>query len=309
MIFVPKKMTLDFLTVGAMRAGTTTLHELLKQHPDIYLPVGKEVPFFADDTAYAQGLEKYLDNNFSKAQAEQKWGTISPSYMFNLSGLPTSEVAERIKRDVPDVKLIAILRNPIERAYSHYKFAVRNGFTTKDFQSSVDEILAMDETALAPHITEHEYTYLARSNYAACLQPYYDRFDPANILVLFTEDLESQPVQTLQKIYNFIGVDPSLVPENAGKVFHKGGSKARVSWLSPGNLVKHRHFRKFIRAVLPYHVRKRIEMWLLIWNTKPDAEENAIDPTLRNRLVDYFRGDVARLEQLSGTQVPWQDWR
>lgn len=307
---MPRKTTLDFLTIGAMRAGTTTLHELLKQHPEIYLPIGKEVPFFADNTAYEQGLEKYLDNNFSKAQPQQKWGTISPSYMFNLSGIPTSEVADRIKRDTPDVKLIAILRNPIERAYSHYKFAKRNGFTTKDFSASINEILTMDNESLAAHNTEHEYTYLSRSKYGACLQPYYDRFDPDNILILFTEDLERQPVQTLKTIYNFIGVDPSLVPENAGKVFHKGGSEARVAWLSPGSLVKHRIFRKLVRAVLPYHVRKRLEMWLLIWNAKPtDTKESRIDPGLRQKLVQYFRDDVALLERLSGAPTPWQDWR
>jgi hypothetical protein len=302
------KKSFDFLVIGAMRSATTTLHELLKQHPEIYLPIGKEVPYFADHTAYEKGLEDYLKNNFSKATPEQKWGTISPSYMFNLSNLSTDEVAERIKLEAPDVKLIAILRNPIDRAHSHYKFARRHGFTEKELEESFQDILSSDAATLDKHKTEHEYTYLARSKYGAGLKPYYDRFKPENILVLFTDELEKRPVQTLKKIYRFIGVDPDIVPDNAGKVFHKGGSKARVSWLAPGNLVKHKALRKSVRTTLPYHVRKRIEMWILIWNTKPDKKSDALSKAMRAQLVEYFSADVRLLEKLSGRKTPWWEW-
>lgn len=304
------KQTLDFLVIGAMRSGTTTLHELLKQHPAIYLPLGKEVPFFADETAYAAGIDAYLASNFGKADPAQQWGTISPSYMFNLSGIPTSEVAERIKTHNPDIKIVAILRQPIERAYSHYQFARRNGFTeVPTFTEAVEPLLTLTDDQQTAGQTEHPTTYLTRSRYGACLHPYYDRFPADNIMVIFTDELEARPVDTIRAIFRFIGVDDSFVPDNTGKTFHKGGSQARISWLSPGVLVKHKLLRAVVRRVLPYHVRKRLEMWLLVWNTRPDNSTMAIDAKLHARLVEYFADDIEQLEALSSRHVPWREWR
>ncbi|MGH9436648.1 MAG: sulfotransferase family protein, partial [Terriglobia bacterium] len=110
---------LNFFVIGAMKAGTTSLHYYLKEHPGLFLPIEKEIPFFAMDELYERGMDWYLDEFFSKAGTGQLLGTVSPPYMLN------SKAAERIYRALPDVKLIALLRDPIDRAKSQYKMLVR----------------------------------------------------------------------------------------------------------------------------------------------------------------------------------------
>ena len=112
---------LDFLIIGAQKSGTTSLFKYLNQHPDIAMPADKEAPYFTNDELYSAGWQHYLGNYFTGYDQELLWGTASPQYMSDL------RAAERITRDLPNTRLIAILRNPIERAYSHYLMQKRRG--------------------------------------------------------------------------------------------------------------------------------------------------------------------------------------
>lgn len=299
---------LDFLVVGAMRSGTTTLYELMRQHHDIALPPGKEVPFFSDAT-FARGMEWYLDQNFDAASPGQRWGTVTPQYMFR-EGFDTATTARRIREALPDVRLVAILRHPIERAYSHYKWSRRRSYDDRSFAEAVLPLVDMDQETLARRMGEREqqYSYLERSRYARQLVPYYELFDREQILVLFTDELEDDPRATLARIYRFIGVDDAQVPGDAGARFHRGGTSARIRWLAPGRLRRVEPLLKVYRRLVPYRVRKRFEMWLHVWNVKPDDDALDRRSDVYRSLVEFFREDVAQLESLTDRRTPWPDW-
>lgn len=106
----------NFLIVGAQKCGTTSLHEYLYQHPQIYLPEGKETKFFAEDARYSKGITYYEDVCFSTYSGESAVGEVDPDYMYFEQAL--ERIAEHL--DLRTTKLIFVLRNPVDRAFSHY---------------------------------------------------------------------------------------------------------------------------------------------------------------------------------------------
>src|SRR6266487_1947701 len=112
---------LDFIIIGAQKAGTTSLYHYLREHPGIYMPPEKEAPFFTSKGSFLRDWEQFAADYFGAASVEQRWGKATPAYMAD------PRVAARIHSLMPRVLLIALLRNPVERAYSHYMMSVRRG--------------------------------------------------------------------------------------------------------------------------------------------------------------------------------------
>lgn len=302
------KKHLDFLIIGAMRSGTTTLHELLKQHPHIALPPGKEVPFFNDDYYYKKGLDWYIESNFTHATSKQQLGTITPQYMFSPDGFPTQQTVDRIKHHLPNVKLIAVLRHPIERAYSNYQLVKRRSLETRSFEEAMNDILISSKESLL-HNPKVSDLYLLRSMYGEQLAPYYKEFSKDQILIIFTDELKNEPKETFRRIVKFINVETEFAPKNIGETFHKGGGQAKIRWLTPGKIGKLKTLRKIYRHIVPYQIRKRFEIWLYVWNTKPDNSQLDPDSEVYKQLIEYFKTDVKLLESLVGKKTPWKDWQ
>jgi len=142
-----EKDILDFIIIGAQKAGTTSLFEHLRRHPEISLPVGKEVPYFSHDRVYARGWTDYmrkLARHDAFADPGRKWGTVTPQYMLGGVYRSPGDVARgngdertvplRIKECLPSVRLIAILRDPVEaraRALKGKEFVRRNFLTPR----------------------------------------------------------------------------------------------------------------------------------------------------------------------------------
>lgn len=292
-----------------MRSGTTTLHELLKQHPDIALPPGKEVPFFNNDDLYQKGLSWYLDKNFPKVKKGAAWGTITPQYMYSPDEKPTSQIANRIKTDIPDVKLIAILRHPVERAFSHYNYAKRHGFEDRSFNNAMRSMLYGAPERNLENDDCRRYSYLPRSKYGSQLESYYDLFSSEQLLILFTDELETKPQETLKRIFDFINVDSNFVPRNLDEIFHKGGAEPKVKWLTPKTLGEIKPLILLYRKFVPFSLRKSFEMWLHKWNIKKDNSQVNKNDKLYKKLVSYFDEDVDKLSYLSGRSTPWSDWK
>jgi hypothetical protein len=150
-----EKDLLDFIVIGAQKAGTTSLFQYLRYHPEISLPAGKEVPYFSHDALYARGWAAYM-RNLARYEAisdpMRKWGTVTPQYMVGGVLQATADVAIknnydertvplRIHERLPDVRMIAILRDPVERALSHHRMAVMIGRERRSFDDVVGELL------------------------------------------------------------------------------------------------------------------------------------------------------------------------
>lgn len=301
------KKTLDFICIGAAKSATTTLYELIKEHPDLSLPKAKEVPYFSDDKVYSLGIEKYMKSHFAQAQNDTLWGTITPQYMIGQGDVTPQEVAHRINNDMPEVKIIALLRHPIERSFSHYRMLRRNGHETRSFNDAVNDILN-GKTKLAGY-DDRDSDYIAASRYGEILSAYYDRFPKKNILVLSTDNLQYDPAGTLVAIFDFLGVDKTYRPTNLKQTSRKGGSRPRIKYLTPGFLYSLPYVKPIWRNRVPQPIRKRIEYAINLWNTIPDNEKLDRSSAVFKKLVAHFKDDVSLLSRLTGEQPYWVDWQ
>ncbi|MEL6786501.1 MAG: sulfotransferase, partial [Cyanobacteria bacterium J06607_15] len=181
----------NFLIIGAAKAGTSSLYYYLKQHPDIYMSPIKETNFLAlegDELCYAgpdQGINKTsitkledYQNLFKNVSTESAVGEASPIY------LDSQKAIKNAQKYLPGVKLIAILRNPITRAFSSYSHLMRENLETNPFRAALDQ-----EEERINLKWSHLYYYKQKGFYYQYLQRYFQEFDRNNIKVYLFEDL------------------------------------------------------------------------------------------------------------------------
>ena len=192
----------DFIIGGAPRSGTTWLYELLDRHPAVYMakPVKPEPKFFLVDHVYAKGLQFYADTWFAGARPDQRAGEKSTDY------LESAVAAERIAHDLPRVKLVFILREPADRAYSNYLWSKMNGIETESFETALALEEEREQTLPDKWKFARPFSYVSRGLYADLLQPYFARFARAQILVLKFEDIVASPEGLATELQSFIGV-------------------------------------------------------------------------------------------------------
>jgi hypothetical protein len=201
----------DFLIIGAQKAATTALYAYLRWHPGITGPTWKEVSYF--DRHYAQG-EKWYRANFPAQPRQPLVGEASPSYLFH----PLAP--ERVAALIPSARLIAVLRNPVDRAFSHYQHEVALGREPLSFEEALDredermrgEIDRMvDDPSYFSHAWWN-YTYVARGRYAEQLERWLAVFPREQLLVLVSEELLENPADTYARALDFLGAAPHELP-------------------------------------------------------------------------------------------------
>jgi hypothetical protein len=196
----------DFLILGAQKAGTTALYAYLRWHPDITGPAFKEVSYF--DRHYAQGERWYRAH--LPLRPQRIVGEASPSYLFH----PLAP--ERVAELLPGARLIALLRNPVERAFSHYQHEVALGREPLSFEEAIereDERMRgeLERLRSEPSYFSYpwwNYTYLARGRYAEQLERWYAFFPREQLLVLLTDELSADTAGTYRRALDFVGAAP-----------------------------------------------------------------------------------------------------
>lgn len=209
-------MTLpQFLIIGAAKSGTTSLCENLRRHPDCFIPADKEPNFFGMDENYRKGMD-YYSTLFEPAEAHQICGEGSTDYA-KCSRYP--HAAERIAQHLPGIKLIYIMRHPVERAYSYYVHRHRHGIT-----ETFEEY--MERTSEA----------VDGSHYMMQIDRYMAHFDKSDFLFLLSTDLIDAPEKTLAQICRFIGIDDTFdfanqdyVVANRGKQVFEDTLRGRIT--------------------------------------------------------------------------------
>ena len=189
----------DFLIIGASKAGTTTLYKYLCLHPQVYMCTPKEPEFFAskNDKNYDKGIDWYR-SLFSKAEPHQVCGEASGRYT-HWPHFP--ETSARIAQVIPSVKLIYIMRHPVDRAYSHYAQHIK-------YNQNIKQQLEVKET-FEENIERDSYV-LDASNYMQQIEQYLQFYSKDQFLFLLMEDLIQQPADMLRQIYQFIGVSDEI---------------------------------------------------------------------------------------------------
>jgi hypothetical protein len=198
----------DFLIIGAQKAGTTALYAYLRRHPRITGPSWKEVSFF--DRHYARGEAWYRGNFPNNLRARGLVGEASPSYLFH----PLAP--QRVAALVPQAKLIALVRDPVDRAFSHYQHEVALGREPLSFedalraeeerlQGEVERLLADPCYFSRPW---WDYTYQSRGRYAEQLERWLAVFPRHQLLIVPSEDLLAEPERTHARVLEFLGAPP-----------------------------------------------------------------------------------------------------
>jgi hypothetical protein len=217
----------SFLIIGAQRAGTTSLFDYLRRHPEVAGPAGgerfvvrrKEVHFF--DDRFAMGIDWY--RSFFPLAARQRHarrrgrdlvaGEATPYYMFHPA------VPERVASTLPDVKLIALLRDPVDRAYSHYQLVCRKGWEQLSFEEAVEaeeRRLEGQEERLEADLRGWHHrrrAYLSRGLYAEQLERWLAHFPREQLLVVRSEDLRHRSAEVYAEVLAFLGLRPWEPPE------------------------------------------------------------------------------------------------
>ena len=194
----------DFLILGAQKAGTTALYAYLRWHPEITGPSFKEVSFF--DRHYAKGERWYRAH--MPVRRRSLVGEASPSYLFH----PLAP--ERVAGMLPGARLIALVRNPVDRAFSHYQHEVALGREPLSFEDAVDREDERMQSELERMLRDPSYfslawwnyTYIARGRYAEQLERWFAAFPRKQLLVLFTEELSADTAATYRRVLDFLGV-------------------------------------------------------------------------------------------------------
>jgi hypothetical protein len=300
---------LDFLIIGAQKCATTTLFEHLRGHPDIHMPLEKEVPFFSGDDYSDGAWPDYAAQYFGSAD-KRLWGKATPQYLCD------RRAPERIKALMPGVKLVVILRDPIDRTWSHYQMGRRRETEPRDFDTAVRQLLqegalnAGRHRPVPTHAEGYESEgdfYVAWSEYGRMLERYARLFGPEQILVLFAEDLRADAAGTLDRLLEFIGLSPGYRPEALDEVLHRGGGSNRIPH---GLRVWLRERRAIYRIwqLLPDERRGRLRFLYEQWNvSRSPAPPRRMSEWTEAALRKHFAEDIARLANLSVRLPPWFD--
>ena len=202
----------DFVVIGTQRGGTTSLHAYLAAHPQVTLPRTKELHYFTD--RFARGREWYLGQFPERVPVFGRTGEATPYALFH----PLAP--DRLRATAPDAKLIVLLRNPVDRAYSHYLMEHARGDEPLDFAAALaaePERLAGEEAHLLADPdyvswSHKHFSYLVRGDYAPQLARWFAPFPREQFLILRSEDLYADPAATYGRVLDFLDLEPAGSP-------------------------------------------------------------------------------------------------
>ena len=304
-----------FIIIGAAKSGTSALHSYLQQHPQVYMSRAKETNFFAwldtDEPAFDviprnaqmdRREESRIRYNKSKDRSVKSWaeyedlfaavhnevavGESSPFYLYN------PECAGRIRKHLPNARLIAVLRNPIDRAYSHLLHYRRDGIEKHE---TMDAALA-DEDISVEDVWWGMRHYVRAGFYSKQVQRYYDQFPEDQLLVLLYDDLKKDTAGTIRQIFGHIGVDTTFQPETSARHNVSGIPKNRYlhELLSRPNQLK-----QVLKKVLPDGLRTAIAGSEFVSRLRmSNLKRDSLPQETRVRLKEVYVDDILELQDI-----------
>lgn len=288
-----------FLVIGAPKAGTTSVQTYLRQHPELDVALDPDVDPLHAEPGYFSHVLDAVEAGERDADEAREWyqdlvadldgrpGDVTPSYLAH------PKAAERIHEANPDARLVCLLRDPVERAWSHYRMNVGRGGLDQPFDQALDEDLAAERSRPL------DSTYVRPGRYVDHLERYRERFDDDQLLILFTEQMGADTDAVLRRIVSFVGADPDRVERVDTDERHNPNlvpANRLAEKLRSSDLVE-----RLARLVVPRAVRDFVDQRVLMRpGPKPAMPEDQ-----RERLVEVFRDDVHALAEMLDRPLPW----
>jgi hypothetical protein len=276
----------NLIVIGGLKCGTTSLHHYLNLHPEIAMSRPKELNFFVAELNWDLGPDWYASHFPADAPVR---GESSPHY----TNLPRfTGVAERMGTLLgDDLRVIYMVRDPIDRMLSHYLHNVGGGYETRPLERALDD---------------PDNAYVARSRYAMQLEPYLRELGAERIAIVSREELKHERVATMRRLFELCGVDPSFRSEQFEREWETGSAKSGRGFRLMDRAVRLPGLRALDRNFdrLPESLRWLVER--VIHDPQAgDAPKPELPGELRERVVEFVRGDVTRLEEISGRSFGW----
>jgi hypothetical protein len=289
----------NFLIVGAAKCGTTSLYRYLSQHPDIFMPEWKELSLFIGDPfgpIHKVKKPYYYRKVFSKVQNQTAVGEASTTYLFD-------ETAPKIiKEQLGAIRIIITLRDPVTMSYSLYNHQLRKeGETIENFE---DALAKEEDRRRDPEFKKQcygwhaNYYYFQRALYYQQVKRYMDTFGKTNVRVILFEELVSETLSVVKKIFQFLGVDDTFMPEI--KLHNPAGGILKIPRFWKDNGL----FLKTFQFVFSKNLIKKIPYLLRNVGRKPPQPMNPI--TAKNLRKSFYK-DICRLERLIGKDL--SNWK
>jgi hypothetical protein len=287
----------NFICPGAARSATTNLYYLLIQHPDIFLPAIKETRFFSQD--YEKGLAWYEQKYYADAQEESAIGDISPVYLID------ERCPKRIFQALgKEVKLIFMLRNPVERAYSHYCMLRNHQFEDLPFEQAL-ELDQEARIAKSLKYYQHEYgfQYLKESSYWLAIQKYLCYFARDRFKFIVFEEFISDIETYLEEIINFLDLRrPYRFELNVYRNPTSASSHSGINRLFYCNPL-FKKARDYIQLKTGWKTQSLLKKLKNVLLAKEHSPIPPLDEKLRKQLSGYFAAETKQLEAFLGRDL------
>lgn len=286
----------NFFIIGAAKSGTTGLFDVLQQHPQIFVPYLKEPRFFSDDEKYQLGQDWYSETYFNHSEGFKARGEATPHYLY--WGDKTSSRILKLP-DAKKIKIIAIFRDPVKRAYSQYWMQVHRGVEPNSFEEALqkeDQYLEVHHDSLE-RSGSLQYAYFHGGCYASLLKPYLERFSGDNIGIFLLEDLKNDFSNTMLKVCHLLEIDDQFEfqPKASNQAFKPRSMRIQYYLHNPSGDI-YQAARSLVKKTSPsfqYKLRQKI----LGLNTRP-AQNPPMLPETEANLRLRFRPEVEKLEAI-----------
>ncbi|MBS1657779.1 MAG: sulfotransferase domain-containing protein [Chitinophagales bacterium] len=283
----------NFLLVGAGKSATRSLYNYMIQHPDVFMPKMKEPQFFVANEV-AGRIQKWLDDEkkyfhlFDGSEGKKAVGEASVMYLFFYE----EAIRNILKYLSPQVKIMVILRNPAERAYSAYNFVHLNNPEEK---FSFEEALQKEDERWNDRSSLF-MQYRRMGLYADAVKAYKENFP--NLHIMWYDEFRKEPERVLKGVFKFLGIDPE-VPIDYTRVWNKGGKRWKnpmLRWLFMSDNI----FKKTYKVFFPKRKGVRTHDFF----TQQFMEQTEpMNPETKKQLIDYFRDDILKLQAITGRDL------
>ena len=291
-------MKLDFVCIGSQKAGTTKLHEIFNNHNSVFLPKEKEAHFFEIEELYKKGINYFFNTFYSNYKGqEQRIGLFDPNLQLD------KLYVRRILDEFPKIKILFVLRDPVSRAYSHYKMSKLRGFETNGFLAAIEledsrlknpkEYHQGYKTKTKGHFEKNHFGYISRGLYYELLSFLKENMKKSNYKIILFEDLINNLDEISNSICGFLNI-----PNFEYKIDRKKSNESRdVRYKWVNSFIKESKFSKIMKALTSKKSRAKLKKFITKINSKKSINKKDLDYNTKKIIFDkYFKNEISKIE-------------